>query len=70
AQGVFSAVNDVSFNRFTADRIDALRHATDMTRIDDQEAELLHLKSESRWREFLVKAVQYKRNIIIGGKTG
>lgn len=69
-QGVFSAVNDVSFNRFTAERIDALRHATDMTRIDDREAELLHLKSENKWREFLVKAVQYKRNIIISGKTG
>lgn len=69
-QGVFSAVNDVSFNRFTAARIDALRHATDMTRIDEREAELLHLKNENKWREFLVKAVEYKRNIIISGKTG
>ncbi|WDJ87461.1 P-type DNA transfer ATPase VirB11 (plasmid) [Xanthomonas campestris pv. incanae] len=69
-QGVFSGVNDVSFNRYTADRINALCNATDMTRIDGEEAELLHLKSEMRWREFLIKAVEYKRNIIISGKTG
>lgn len=69
-QGVFSAVNDVSFNRYTAERINALCNATDMTRIDGEEAELLHLKSEMRWREFLIKAVEYKRNIIISGKTG
>jgi type IV secretion system protein VirB11 len=69
-QGVFAAVHDVSFNRLTADRIESLRHATDMTRIDEQEAELLLLKSQNRWREFMEKAVHYKRNIIISGKTG
>lgn len=70
AQGVMAATRDVSFNRFSADRIKDLLSAADMTRIDEREAELLHLKEEGRWREFLTKAVEYKRNIIISGKVG
>lgn len=69
AGGVFADTTDVSFNKPDADHIEALRHVADMTRIDDREAELLRLKSEGQWREFLTKCVQYKRNIIISGKT-
>jgi len=69
-QGVFSAVSDVGFNVYGEQRIVELLAATDMTRIDQREAELLSLKTQGRWREFLVKAVEHKRNIIISGKTG
>jgi len=69
-QGVFSAVSDVGFNAYGEPRIAELLDATDMTRIDQREAELLRLKTQGRWREFLIKAVEHKRNIIISGKTG
>jgi len=69
-QGVFSAVSDVGFNAYGEQRIAELLAATDMTRIDQREAELLSLKTQGRWREFLIKAVEHKRNIIISGKTG
>lgn len=68
--GVFEGTQDVAFNRLSHDRIEAQRHVTDMTRLDDREAELLHLKNEGRWREFLIQCVRYKRNVIISGKTG
>lgn len=70
AQGVFADTVDVSFNRPSAEQIEALRHAKDMTRLDEREAELLHLKIEGRWREFVTQAVRFKRNVIISGKTG
>jgi len=69
-QGVFDAVSDVSFNTYSLPRINALLAATDMSRIDEREAELLTLKTQGHWREFLIEAVLYKRNIIISGKTG
>lgn len=69
-QGVFDQVGDVGFNTYGEQRIAELMTATDMTRIDAREAELLRLKGAGRWREFLTKAVEHKRNIIISGKTG
>jgi len=69
-QDVFDAVSDVSFNTYSLPRINALLAATDMSRIDEREAELLTLKTQGHWREFLIKSVLYKRNIIISGKTG
>lgn len=68
--GVFDAVTDTSFNRPEPEQIEALRHVTDMTRLDDNEAELLRLKHAGKWREFLTMAVRCKRNVIISGKTG
>lgn len=70
AGGVFEGTQDVAFNLLSFDRIEAQRHVTDMTRLDEKEAELLSLKQEGKWREFLIQAVRYKRNIIISGKTG
>lgn len=70
SQGVFETVTDTSFNQPTPAEIQEMQHRTDMTRLDGEEAELLQLKQEGRWREFLMKAVEYKRNIIIAGKTG
>lgn len=68
--GVFGAVADASFNKPDDAAIGALMHVADMTRLDEREAELLRLKADGRWREFLAAAVRYKRNIIVAGKTG
>lgn len=68
--GVFEKVTDVSFNKPDAARVEALTHASDMTRLDEHEAELLRLKAEGRWGEFLTTAVRSMRNIIVSGKTG
>ena len=43
---------------------------SDMTRLDAREIDLLMLKREGRWEEFLTAAVRHKRNIVTSGKTG
>lgn len=71
-EGAFSAPEllDKSFNQPTeAEAIAALsRH--DFGRLDPFEVELLSLKRDRRWRDFLAASVAHKRNIIICGKTG
>lgn len=66
----FAETVDVSLNRPTEAEIDALLLATDLSRIDTREAELLSLKLKGNYVDFLRKCVQYKRNIVITGKTG
>ncbi|CAB3802690.1 Type IV secretion system protein VirB11 [Paraburkholderia ultramafica] len=70
AEGAFAKCRDVSFNRPT--EADAATESTrsDFGRLEPFEVELLSLKREGRWSEFLQRAVELKRNIVIAGKTG
>lgn len=69
-EGAFNSFADVSFNRPTEQEISDLQERKDLSRLTPQEAELLNLKREGLVLPFLNKAVEYKRNIIIAGKTG
>lgn len=70
AQGAFDAVRDVSFNLPSAEDAEARLTAPGFARLDKREVELLALKREGRWREFLEAAVRLERNIVVAGKTG
>lgn len=69
-EGAFAHGVDVSFNKPTEAeaRAEAARH--DFQRIEPFEVELLALKREGRWRDFLEAAVLAKRNVVVAGKTG
>jgi type IV secretion system protein VirB11 len=69
-EGCFAAVRDVSLNKITHEEAVAKMNATDFSRLEDWEVELLRLKREGRWVEFLTMAIRSKRNIIIAGGTG
>lgn len=68
-EGAFDAWADVSFHRPSAGECATLLHASDFTRLDPFEAELLTLKREGKVRAFLEACVLHKRNIIVAGKT-
>ena len=51
--GAFSRARDVSFNQPSQAEAEALTNARDFTRLDPFEVELLALKREGKWREFL-----------------
>jgi type IV secretion system protein VirB11 len=70
AEGAFNAFSDVSFNKPSEMGEATLTAKKDFTRLETFEVELLKLKREGAMRDFLAKAVQYKRNIVIAGKTG
>jgi type IV secretion system protein VirB11 len=70
AEGAFDAFSDVSFNKPSEEEDGELTTKQDFTRLDAFEVELLKLKRDSAIRHFLEKAVEYKRNIVIAGKTG
>lgn len=70
ADGSFLDAKDVSFNIPTHEEAVQLTKKRDFTRLDDFEVELLALKREGRWREFLEACVLKHRNIIISGATG
>lgn len=70
AEGAFDDVRDVSFNQPSAAEVGGFLKAMDFTRLEPFEAELLALKRDGRWREFLTLAVLTHRNIIIAGRTG
>ena len=69
-EGTFDGARDVSFHRPSAE--DALRESerSDAGRLDPLDVELLALKREGRFAEFLRRAVQARRNVVIAGKTG
>lgn len=69
-EGAFTQARDVSFNRPTAAEAQALTQAPDFSRLESFEVELLALKREGRWREFLELCVLVQRNMIIAGATG
>jgi type IV secretion system protein VirB11 len=69
-EGVFPSVRDVSFHRPTPDETSHEAGRCDGGRLEPDEVELLSLKREGAFAEFLRKAVQFKRNIVIAGKTG
>lgn len=69
-EGVFSNVRDVSFNKPTEDEAQRLLTETSFKRLEPHEVELLHLKREGRWVEFLELAVLSLQNMIIAGGTG
>lgn len=68
--GAFCRARDVSFNQPSQAEADALTKARDFTRLDPFEVELLALKREGKWREFLELCVRHHRNMIISGATG
>ena len=70
AEGAFTDVCDVSFNKPDASEAKAFREQHDFRRLEAFEVELLTLKREGRIVEFLKKAVLEKRNMVIAGKTG
>ena len=70
AEGAFTDVKDVSFNKPTAQEAQSLQERHDFKRLEPFEVELLALKREGRIVEFLKKAVLEKRNMVIAGKTG
>jgi len=69
-EGVFAGARDVSFNRPTPEETSREAARRDGGRLDDVEVELLTLKRDGTLAVFLRKAVQYRRNIVIAGKTG
>jgi type IV secretion system protein VirB11 len=70
AEGTFTKCRDVSFNRPSEDEAAAESTRSDFGRLEPFEVELLALKRDGHWREFLQRAVELKRNIVIAGKTG
>ena len=69
-EGALEGFIDVSFNKPSHQEASNLLATQDFTRLEPFEVELLRLKREGKIREFLIAAVQEKRNIIIAGKTG
>jgi type IV secretion system protein VirB11 len=70
AEGTLNSFRDVSFNKPTKQEAEKLLKSQDFTRLTDFEVELLELKRQGAIKQFLERAVQLKRNIIIAGKTG
>ncbi len=70
AEGAFARARDVSFNTPSQEEAEALMKSRDFTRLEGFEVELLALKREGRWREFLELCVLKHRNMIIAGATG
>lgn len=70
AEGAFDNAKDVSFNRPTVDEAKASLVRRDFGRLEQFEVDLLALKREGRWRDFLDLCVSSHRNLIISGKTG
>ena len=69
-EGAFSKLRDVSFRRPTAAEAEEEGRRCDAGRLEACELELLDLKREGAWVQFLRRAVACKRNVIIAGKTG
>jgi type IV secretion system protein VirB11 len=69
-EGVFAACRDVSFNLPSAAETAAAAERADFSRLEPFEVELLALKRDGVWRDFLRRSVELKRNIVIAGKTG
>lgn len=70
AEGAFTEVCDVSFNKPNEKEARTLLEQQDFKRLEPFEVELLGLKREGHIVEFLKKAVLEKRNMVIAGKTG
>lgn len=70
AEGAFDNAKDVSFNQPTVDEAKANLVRRDFGRLEQFEVDLLALKREGRWRDFLDLCVSSHRNLIISGKTG
>lgn len=68
-EGAFDSFVDVSFNKPSEKESNTLTNKHDFTRLESFEVELLKLKRESDIQTFLTKAVLFKRNIVIAGKT-
>lgn len=68
-QGAFDEVKDMSFNHPTEAQCEEYLRRRDFTQLEPFEVELLALKRDRNWVEFLRKAVLHHRNIMIGGKT-
>lgn len=70
ALGVFDGCADVSFNQPDEARIEATTEVVGPTRIGADEAHLLRLKRDRKWKAFLIAAMHAKRNIVFAGATG
>jgi len=69
-EGAFASVLDVSFHHPSAEEAKRESERADQGRLDDRELELLSLKREKAFAEFLSRAVLHRRNIVIAGRTG
>jgi len=70
AEGALSCVVDVSFNKPSDDAAKELMQLNGFKRLSPFEVDLLRLKNEGNYLEFLKACVLNKRNIVIAGKTG
>ncbi|KND60582.1 Type II/IV secretion system ATP hydrolase TadA/VirB11/CpaF, TadA subfamily [Candidatus Burkholderia verschuerenii] len=69
-EGAFADCRDVSFNQPTEAEAKAEAERTDFRRLEPFELELLDLKRQGRIRDFLLRCVALKRNIVVSGKAG
>ncbi|HTP25597.1 MAG TPA: P-type DNA transfer ATPase VirB11, partial [Anaeromyxobacteraceae bacterium] len=69
-EGIFHRAKDMSFHQPSAQEARREGERQDARRLQDFELELLGLKRERKFSEFLRRAVHHKRNIVIAGKTG
>ena len=68
-ESTFDSFIDVSFNQPLEAEVKKLTQKQDFSRLEPFESELIKLKREKHIREFLEKAVLFKRNVVIAGKT-
>lgn len=71
SEGAFSSPKllDKSFNLPSAGEAEQESQRRDFGRLEPFEVELLALKREGRWRDFLHACILHKRNVVIAGKT-
>ncbi|CAM2164787.1 type IV secretion system protein VirB11 [Burkholderia latens] len=69
-EGAFADWANVSFNKPTPEQVAEEAARTDFRRLDAADVELLALLHAGKVKDFLRRAVQLKRNIVVSGKTG
>ncbi len=70
AEGAFQDARDVSFHAPSAEEAKREVERHDFGRLDLHELDLLALKRSRRFAEFLRRAVQCRKNVLVAGKTG
>ncbi len=68
-RGVFEGARDVSFHKPGAEEAERLLGDQSVSRLEEDEVELLGLKRDGRLAEFCRAAVRHRRNVVIAGKT-
>lgn len=69
-EGAFASIRDVSFNKPDEQTALEMMSRNDFSRLEIWEVELLRLKREEKWVEFLKKAMESYQNVVCVGGTG